>query len=67
MNDTLRELMTLYRSAARKYALMEEYGSSPEDFEKQRQHCAALRREMDRLCPDSATYDPREFNIVAQV
>lgn len=36
------------------------------DCTAQIERCRELRAAMNEFCPDSPTYDPREFNIVAK-
>jgi hypothetical protein len=66
MDTSLQDLMRQYRSAARKLVIMEEYGSSAQEFDNQRALCASLRREINGQCPDGS-YDPTLYNVVERI
>lgn len=66
MTNDLNELMRQYRSAARKLAIMEEYGSSAEDFNQQRALCQSIRHELERRCPDTSLA-ASEYNITQTI
>lgn len=66
MTAELNELMARIRSALYALNLLEETGASDAALAKQREHCQALRRELNSMCPDGE-YDPHDGNIVASI
>lgn len=65
MTQELNELIEQYRKAQKHMIVVQNDDQAK--FDAALAICRELRREINRLCPESETYNPMEGNVVARV